>query len=115
MMFLRKKVRNTKKVVKHHQAHVIEVRFDAHYIDVVILPRSWCLSSGQPWSEELPMQDKAMAVSQSVPQGLTYLRTLTGNEKGSNELMVLRVRPSPSRPSRADFFIPQWTTQPCTI
>ncbi len=96
--------------MKHHLPYVIEVRFDAHYIDVAILTRSWCLSSGQSWSVGLPIQAESMDVARSVPQGLTYLCTLTGNEEGSNELMVLQVRPSPSRPSRADFFIPQWTT-----
>ncbi len=53
--------------------------------------------------EGFSIQDEAMDVSRSAPQGahyhvdVIYLTSITGNKEGSKGLMVLRVKPTPTR------------------
>ncbi len=61
------------------------------------MSRSLCLSVG------FTIQDEAMDVARSAPQGAHYhedaflLASLTGNKDGSKCLMVIRVKPTPTR------------------
>ncbi len=59
-----------------------------------------------------PGQSPVRATGGSLPCGCYLRAPLTGNTKGSKCLMVLRVKPTPTR-----FLInsPRWTTHPCTL
>ncbi len=45
----------------------------------------------------------------------TVLASLTGNKEGGKGLMVLRVKPTPTRFPINSLLLPRWTTHPCIL
>ncbi len=57
----------------------------------------WCLSSSLSLLVGFSIQDETTDVARSAPQDVIYLPPFTGNKEGSKSLMILRVKPTPTR------------------
>ncbi len=110
-------------VTRLHLSHAIAVRLRVRkscYPHTGNGGHSWCLSSSLSLSVGFSIQDEAMDVARSAPQGahyhagVIYLLPLLGIKKGATALWNSEINLH-QLGSWSTVFLPRWATHPCIL